>query len=160
MKHPSCPTPPKTIPSPPRSRNPYGRLTRGVAIAGRSSKLLLLVFPCSSPALADARPRFTVKISPPVADGPVTSCNCSICTANGYLMVYPLESNVSWQSGKDDLTTYQFGKERVVSVILPSNSSKYAGKVPSSLGRRSLLPLTYCELGRCDHVNWTSGSLL
>jgi len=28
-------------------------------------------------------------------------------------MVYPLESNVIWHSGYDDLTTYTFGSERI-----------------------------------------------
>jgi hypothetical protein len=28
-------------------------------------------------------------------------------------MVYPLERHVTWHSGKDDLTTYTFGKERI-----------------------------------------------
>jgi len=56
---------------------------------------------------------FTMKMSPPVEDGKVTSCNCSICSANGYLMVYPLESNVTWHSGFDDLTVYNFGPEKI-----------------------------------------------
>ena len=43
--------------------------------------------------------QFSMKLSPPVEDGPVTKCNCSICRANGYLMVYPLESNVVWERG-------------------------------------------------------------
>jgi len=54
-----------------------------------------------------------MKLSPPVEDGPVTSCNCSICYRNGYLMVYPLESNVTFQSGFNEMTTYRFGPEKI-----------------------------------------------
>ena len=73
-----------------------------------------------------------MKLSPPVEDGLVTSCNCkfdpssilvefyelkkspgSICSTNGYLMVYPLESNITWLSGFDSMTTYNFAKEMI-----------------------------------------------
>jgi hypothetical protein len=96
--------------------------------------------------------RFTMKHSPPIEDGPVTSCNCtsyhhpcldighmerdthsphhladalpppkgSICHANGYLMVYPLETNITWISGKDDMTSYVFGKERIAHSFCPT----------------------------------------
>ena len=45
--------------------------------------------------------QFSMKLSPPVEQGSVTSCNCSICRANGYLMVYPLDNNVVWERGGD-----------------------------------------------------------
>ncbi|KIM77152.1 hypothetical protein PILCRDRAFT_41051, partial [Piloderma croceum F 1598] len=32
----------------------------------------------------------------------VSSCNCSICTRNGYLMVYPKRENVVFHSGFDN----------------------------------------------------------
>jgi len=69
-----------------------------------------------------------MKLSPPVEDGPVTSCNCSICHANGYLMVYPLESNISWISGYDDMTTYTFGKEIIAHSFCSACGTSIGGK--------------------------------
>ncbi|KIW34081.1 uncharacterized protein PV07_00881 [Cladophialophora immunda] len=74
------------------------------------------------------RVRFTMKLSPPVEDGPVTSCNCSICAINGYLMVYPLESNITWLSGFDELTTYTFGKERIAHSFCSTCGTSIGGK--------------------------------
>ncbi|KAL8772421.1 MAG: hypothetical protein Q9209_002372 [Squamulea sp. 1 TL-2023] len=41
----------------------------------------------------------------------VWNCNCSICTKNGYLNIYPddYEKDIEWISGKDDLTEYEYG---------------------------------------------------
>ncbi|OAL34732.1 hypothetical protein AYO20_05927 [Fonsecaea nubica] len=69
-----------------------------------------------------------MKLSPPVEDGPVTSCNCSICTINGYLMVYPLESNITWLSGFDDLTTYTFGPEKIAHSFCSTCGTSIGGK--------------------------------
>ena len=42
----------------------------------------------------------------------VNSCNCSICTKNGYLLVYPCTEDVVWHEGYDTLKNYRFGKQR------------------------------------------------
>lgn len=41
----------------------------------------------------------------------VWNCNCSICTKNGYLNIYPddHENDVEWISGKGDLQEYEYG---------------------------------------------------
>ncbi|KAI1614895.1 Mss4-like protein [Exophiala viscosa] len=72
--------------------------------------------------------KFTVKLSPPIEDGPVTNCNCSICHTNGYLMVYPLDSNIDWISGFDEMTTYSFGKERIHHTFCPTCGTSIGGK--------------------------------
>lgn len=56
--------------------------------------------------------KFTVAI-PPLETGAtsVMQCNCSICTKNGYLLVYPLVSDVTFQSGEDKLVLYTFGSK-------------------------------------------------
>ncbi|RVX67632.1 hypothetical protein B0A52_08161 [Exophiala mesophila] len=72
--------------------------------------------------------QFSVKISPPVEDGPVTSCNCSICNINGYLMVYPLETNITWHKGLDSMTHYAFGPKRVVHSFCPVCGTSIGGK--------------------------------
>jgi hypothetical protein len=35
-------------------------------------------------------------------------------------MVYPLETNITWISGKDDMTSYAFGKERIAHSFCPT----------------------------------------
>lgn len=42
----------------------------------------------------------------------VMSCNCSICTRNAYLLVYPKHEDVIFQSGYDDLISFVFGKNK------------------------------------------------
>ena len=54
--------------------------------------------------------RFTVTLSPPLEDGYTPcNCNCSICTKNGYLLVYPLKEDVVFESGTEDMSAYLFG---------------------------------------------------
>lgn len=52
--------------------------------------------------------KFTVKL-PDILSKSVTRCTCSICTKNGYLLVYPKSEDVHYVSGKDDLGAYRFG---------------------------------------------------
>ncbi|KAH7067974.1 Mss4-like protein [Paraphoma chrysanthemicola] len=52
---------------------------------------------------------FTIKLSPQMEVYTVMQCNCSICTANGYLLVYPKRSDVVFHgSSKDHVQKYQF----------------------------------------------------
>lgn len=53
--------------------------------------------------------KYTMQIVPPLSSQEVVSCNCSICTKNGYMMVYPKRDNVVFHSGYDDLVSYAFG---------------------------------------------------
>jgi len=55
--------------------------------------------------------RYTVLI-PSLADHKVNSCNCSICTRNGYLLVYPEREKVIFYTGYDHLHSYFFGSKR------------------------------------------------
>lgn len=56
--------------------------------------------------------RFTVTLSPPLEDGyKPTNCNCSICTKNGYLLVYPKKEDVKFSSGFENLGAYLFGEK-------------------------------------------------
>lgn len=42
----------------------------------------------------------------------INSCNCSICTKNGYLLVYPLRSDVQFLNHSDEkLKSYYFGQK-------------------------------------------------
>jgi hypothetical protein len=57
--------------------------------------------------------RFTITI-PSLDTTTVTSCNCSICQINGYLNVYPLCKNVSFQSSYEELGSYAFASQTLV----------------------------------------------
>lgn len=57
--------------------------------------------------------RFTITI-PSLDTITVTSCNCSICQINGYLNVYPLRKNVSFQSPYEELGSYAFASQTLV----------------------------------------------
>lgn len=57
--------------------------------------------------------RFTITI-PSLDTTTVTSCNCSICQINGYLNVYPLRKNVSFQSPYEELGSYAFASQTLV----------------------------------------------
>lgn len=57
--------------------------------------------------------RFTVAI-PPLETGaskPV-QCNCSVCTKKGYLLVYPVRSDVNFQRGEDKVKAYLFANPK------------------------------------------------
>jgi hypothetical protein len=56
--------------------------------------------------------KFTVAI-PPLETGAtkVNRCNCSICTKKGYLLVYPLRTDVNFTAGEETLSEYFFGKK-------------------------------------------------
>lgn len=55
---------------------------------------------------------YTVKI-PSLEHHEVTLCNCSICTTNSYLLVYPDRKNIVFHSGEDQLKSYGFGRQMV-----------------------------------------------
>lgn len=56
--------------------------------------------------------RFSFTLSPPLHEYPANSCNCSICTKNGYLIVYPWLKDFKLESGKDMLKNHMFGLKR------------------------------------------------
>lgn len=55
--------------------------------------------------------RLTISL-PPLESLTINTCNCSICTKNGYLVAYPLEEDVVFASGADEMTEYRFGGKR------------------------------------------------
>jgi hypothetical protein len=70
----------------------------------------------------------------------------SICQINGYLMVYPLESNITWVSGFDDMTTYTFGQEKI--------AHSFCSTCGTSIGGKSTDPTFYSE-NRALNVSFT-----
>ncbi|KAF7504044.1 hypothetical protein GJ744_002873 [Endocarpon pusillum] len=57
--------------------------------------------------------RFTLNIRTSLYEQDITSCNCSICQRNGYLIIYPKSSDITWHSGQDSLKNYYFGSKRI-----------------------------------------------
>ncbi|KAK7954441.1 hypothetical protein PG996_015253 [Apiospora saccharicola] len=49
-----------------------------------------------------------------------TACNCSICTKNGYLFVYPKCKDVVFHSGEHHLSSYRFGGKKKPHKFCPS----------------------------------------
>ncbi|KAL1633054.1 hypothetical protein SLS56_003125 [Neofusicoccum ribis] len=56
--------------------------------------------------------RFSFTMSPPLHKYPANSCNCSICTRNGYIVVYTQKKDFKLESAPDALGAYTFGLER------------------------------------------------
>ena len=50
--------------------------------------------------------RFTVTLKYPFPKYEINKCNCSICTKNGYLLVYPPRKDVVWTQGMALLYVY------------------------------------------------------
>ncbi|RMZ76869.1 hypothetical protein DV738_g4678, partial [Chaetothyriales sp. CBS 135597] len=43
-------------------------------------------------------------------------------------MIYPLESNITWFSGKDEMTNYTFGPKRIAHSFCPTCGTSIGGK--------------------------------
>ncbi|GKZ22895.1 hypothetical protein AbraIFM66951_005019 [Aspergillus brasiliensis] len=56
--------------------------------------------------------RFHFSLSPPLSEYPVVNCNCSICSKNGYLLVYPSLKDFTLDSGDETIRTHQFGRHQ------------------------------------------------
>ncbi|GLA18126.1 hypothetical protein AnigIFM62618_005281 [Aspergillus niger] len=56
--------------------------------------------------------RFRISLSPPLSEYPVVNCNCSICSKNGYLLVYPSLKDFTLESGDETTRTHQFGRRQ------------------------------------------------
>jgi len=55
---------------------------------------------------------YAVTLTPPLAQQQPVSCTCTICSRNGYLLVYPLRSDLVLTQGADVLKLYSFGRKR------------------------------------------------
>jgi len=53
----------------------------------------------------------------------VVDCDCSICTRNGYLLVFPDRKEVVFYTGYDHLHSYAFGEKRMSHQFCPTCGS-------------------------------------
>jgi hypothetical protein len=51
-------------------------------------------------------------IMKPLESSAVTACTCSICTRNGYHIVYVSRESVAWTRGWDKMKDFRFGPKR------------------------------------------------
>ncbi|KAF3051958.1 hypothetical protein E8E11_008821 [Didymella keratinophila] len=57
-------------------------------------------------------------------DTEVVRCNCSICTCNGYLLIYVPDDNVTFTKGQfEDLKSYTFATHSVAHYFCPTCGS-------------------------------------
>lgn len=49
----------------------------------------------------------------------VRTCNCSICSKNGYIMIYPGREDVIFTQGKDVVREYKFASEKLPHYFCP-----------------------------------------
>lgn len=98
--------------------------------------------------------RYKLALSPPLeptAESPEThkvmECNCSICSRNGYLLIYPFVKDVTWTQGKEDIGEYFMGSKTM--------SHWFCKKCGSSLGvDLSSLPTGQAEPRQALNVSW------
>ena len=58
--------------------------------------------------------QYDVVLSPPLPEWKVISCNCSICSRSGYLLVYPERKYLHVKSGEEALKDYSFGPKKLL----------------------------------------------
>ncbi|KAF9882864.1 hypothetical protein FE257_004950 [Aspergillus nanangensis] len=56
--------------------------------------------------------KFSFQLPSPLEEQEVTSCNCSICQINGYLLVYPQTTDVTYHHTDDAVRSYTFATKR------------------------------------------------
>jgi hypothetical protein len=72
---------------------------------------------------------FSVKVSPPLDSekSSVISCNCSICSRNGYLLVFLDLSDIDWKKGGfDNMKVYKFGHQTLSHYFCPECGGTFA----------------------------------
>jgi hypothetical protein len=65
---------------------------------------------------------YKVKMAP-VESQPITTCDCSICTRNGYALAYVPRENVTWIQGYDMLKIFRFASKRLDHKFCPECGS-------------------------------------
>ncbi|KZF20683.1 hypothetical protein L228DRAFT_269977 [Xylona heveae TC161] len=62
--------------------------------------------------------KFQVNISPALENYPVSIC--SICTHNGYALIYPYKKDIKFIQGKEALKDYRFGDKNLTHKFCPN----------------------------------------
>ncbi len=96
----------------------------------------------------------------------ISKCNCSICSKNGYLIVYPLREEVVFTEGYDKLKDYRFATKTRDHKFCPECGSSilidYLGKskrgdvLGINVGGTEALP--FVPGLNCDRPEWSRAS--
>ncbi|ORY18805.1 Mss4-like protein [Clohesyomyces aquaticus] len=87
--------------------------------------------------------QYSATLNPPLPKQKViVQCNCSICSRNGYLLVYPLRKQLHMKSGEDALKTYTYGRAE----------HKFCGTCGSSMFVYFDTQATKAELGKIPDI--------
>lgn len=79
---------------------------------------------------------YTINTSPLYSgENEVRRCNCSICTHNGYLLVYPNRTDVIFHTGFDHLRSYLFGSKSFPHKFCPTCGSSVFIDPVGKIGR-------------------------
>ncbi|KAJ5354545.1 hypothetical protein N7541_005589 [Penicillium brevicompactum] len=70
---------------------------------------------------------YTAKLPSPIQDQVVNTCNCSICSINGYILVYIKKPDLTFHNSDDAAKEYRFGSKRFPHYFCPNcGTSVYA----------------------------------
>ena len=94
--------------------------------------------------------RFTVRLSPPLKEYPVKSCNCSICSRNGYLLVYPNLEDFTLLKGEEKLKEHKFNSRLAGHQFCGDCGSSCFAKIDEKLNAKFLSVNVSCYL--CGRV--------
>ncbi|KAH8733020.1 glutathione-dependent formaldehyde-activating enzyme [Phaeosphaeriaceae sp. PMI808] len=95
---------------------------------------------------------YKVTASPPLDDPntEVMECNCSICSRNGYMFIYPPNANVNFTKGNiSELQSYTFGPK-------PKVAHYFCGTCGASCMARSIDPNFFAGM-TCVNVRMLDG---
>ncbi|KAL3474286.1 Mss4-like protein [Aspergillus californicus] len=74
--------------------------------------------------------KFTFTLPTPIEEMDVVKCNCSICTKNGYLMVYPKPCDTSFTHPDDAVTEYRHASKQYPHFFCATCGSSLYAKGP------------------------------
>ncbi|KAL2832511.1 Mss4-like protein [Aspergillus cavernicola] len=78
--------------------------------------------------------KFSFTLPTPITEMEVVRCNCSICTQNGYLMVYPKPSEISFDHPEDAVTAYRFASKKFPHYFCATCGSSLYARGPEETG--------------------------
>ncbi|KAL2801908.1 Mss4-like protein [Aspergillus granulosus] len=76
--------------------------------------------------------KFSFTLERPIEETEVVSCNCTMCTVNGYLLVYPKESDIAFNHASDAVTEYRFNKKQFPHYFCSTCGSSVYAKGPET----------------------------
>ncbi|KAH3908888.1 hypothetical protein HBH56_165030 [Parastagonospora nodorum] len=94
---------------------------------------------------------YTITTSPPLShpSARISQCNCSICVKNGYLMIYPANTSVTFLTGSlAEFKSYTFGTNKI--------AHYFCGTCGASCMARSVDPTFFPDM-TCVNVRMFHG---